>query len=116
MSFTSAPYIAGERALETLREIDDAAVRCFRPAARQLLAEVGDPEKALAMALARVTDFSAVKVGTSIVQSLVRRAPLTPVSSGIITVVCADSLKGQIYAAPSPACSIMQGPPQGRSG
>ncbi len=35
---------------------------CFRPAARQLLQEVGEPEKALAMALARVTGFSAVKV------------------------------------------------------
>ena len=37
---------------------------CFRPAARKLLEEVGDAEKALAMALARVTGFSAVKVGS----------------------------------------------------
>ena len=56
---------AGERALETLREMDAAAVRCFRPAARKLLQELGDPEKALAMALARVTGFTAVKVGFS---------------------------------------------------
>ena len=56
---------AGERALETLREMDAAAVRCFRPAARKLLQELGDPEKALAMALARVTGFTAVKVGAT---------------------------------------------------
>ena len=37
---------------------------CFRPAARKLLEEVGDAEKALAMALACVTGFSAVKVGS----------------------------------------------------
>lgn len=43
---------------------------CFRPAARQLLQEVGDPEKALAMALARVTGFSAVKVGLPVTSSL----------------------------------------------
>ena len=61
---------AGERALETLREMDDAAVRCFRPAARKLLQELGDPEKALAMALARVTGFTAVKVGNT-TQSLI---------------------------------------------
>jgi len=60
--FEKQRLCAGERALETLRVIDDAAVACFRPAARLLLAEVGSPEKALAMALARVTGFSAVKV------------------------------------------------------
>ena len=46
---------------------------CFRPAARQLLQEVGEPEKALAMALARVTGFSAVKVA-----SLLSHLPCVP--------------------------------------
>ena len=65
--------MAGERALETLRELDESAVACFRPAARQLLQEVGEPEKALAMALARVTGFSAVKVAF-----LLRQPPSVP--------------------------------------
>ena len=64
-SVSSELCCAGERALETLREMDAAAVRCFRPAARKLLQELGDPEKALAMALARVTGFTAVKVGAT---------------------------------------------------
>ena len=46
---------------------------CFRPAARKLLEEVGDAEKALAMALARVTGFSAVKVGSQ--RNILRAAP-----------------------------------------
>lgn len=46
---------------------------CFRPAARKLLEEVGDAEKALAMALARVTGFSAVKVGSW--RNILRAAP-----------------------------------------
>jgi hypothetical protein len=59
----AALWRAAERVLETLRELDEAAVSCFRPAARKLLEEVGDAEKSVAMALARVTGFSAVKVG-----------------------------------------------------
>lgn len=37
----------------------------FRAAAAQLLEQVGDPEEALAMALAKVTGFSTVRVRTS---------------------------------------------------
>lgn len=53
---------AGERASETLKEVDRSVVPWFRSAAAQLLQEVGDPEEALAMALAKVTGFSAVRV------------------------------------------------------
>ena len=64
---------AGERALEPLRELDETAVACFRPAARQLLQEVGNAEKALAMALARVTGFSAVKVSLPVTSCICQR-------------------------------------------
>lgn len=56
---------AGERASESLAEVDKMVVPWFRAAAAQLLEQVGDPEEALAMALAKVTGFSTVRVRTS---------------------------------------------------
>lgn len=43
-------------------EVDKSVVPWFRAAAAQLLEQVGDPEEALAMALAKVTGFSTIKV------------------------------------------------------
>ncbi|CAL8464893.1 g4428 [Coccomyxa elongata] len=53
--------IAGERASESLAEVDKTVVPLFRAAAAQLLQQVGDPEEALAMALAKVTGFSTIR-------------------------------------------------------
>ena len=55
---------AGERASESLVEVDKTVVPWFRAAAAQLLETVGDPEEALAMALAKVTGFSSIRVRT----------------------------------------------------
>ena len=54
----------GERALESLREVDASVVPWFQAAAKQLLGEMGSPTEALARALAKVTGYSAVKVHT----------------------------------------------------
>ena len=53
---------AGERALESLREVDASVVPWFRAAAEQLLGEFDDPAEALSRALARITGFSAIRV------------------------------------------------------
>lgn len=57
-------FTTGERASESLAEVDKSVVPLFRAAAAQLLQQVGDPEEALAMALAKVTGFSKIRVRT----------------------------------------------------
>lgn len=47
--------IAADRALEMLREVDRGVVSWFKPTAAAWLKEVGDPEEALALALAKIT-------------------------------------------------------------
>lgn len=47
--------IAAERVIETLRDVDKGVVPWFRDAAKTWLAEVGNPEEALALALAKIT-------------------------------------------------------------
>jgi ATP-dependent RNA helicase DDX21 len=47
--------IAAERVIETLRDVDKGVVPWFRDAAKTWLKEVGDPEEALALALAKIT-------------------------------------------------------------
>ena len=56
------PCGAGERALESLRDVDASVVPWFQAAAEQLLSEVSSPAEALARALAKVTGYSAVRV------------------------------------------------------
>jgi hypothetical protein len=69
----------------------------FRSAAAQLLQEVGDPEEALAMALARVTGFSAVRVRP--------RAQLPcPSNFLLLLVVCAC---GVVICALCCPCSVL---------
>jgi len=47
--------IAAERVIETLRDVDKGVVPWFKGAAKTWLDEVGDPEEALALALAKIT-------------------------------------------------------------
>jgi ATP-dependent RNA helicase DDX21 len=47
--------IAAGRAIEVLQDIDRDVVPWFRDAAKTLLAQVPDPEEALALALAKIT-------------------------------------------------------------
>lgn len=53
--------IAAERVIETLRDVDKGVVPWFRDAAKTWLSEVGDPEEALAMALAKITGNTEMK-------------------------------------------------------
>ena len=47
--------IAADRVIETLRDVDKSVVPWFKAAAKTWLDEVGDPEEALALALAKIT-------------------------------------------------------------
>lgn len=47
--------IAAERVIETLRDVDKGVVPWFKDAAKTWLDEVGNPEEALALALAKIT-------------------------------------------------------------
>jgi ATP-dependent RNA helicase DDX21 len=47
--------IAADRVIETLRDVDKGVVPWFKGAAKTWLDEVGDPEEALALALAKIT-------------------------------------------------------------
>lgn len=53
--------IAADRALEMLRDVDKDVVSWFRSTAQAWLAEVGDPEEALALALAKITGTTGMK-------------------------------------------------------
>jgi ATP-dependent RNA helicase DDX21 len=50
--------IAAERVIEALRDVDKGVVPWFKDAAKTWLSEVGDPEEALALALAKITGGS----------------------------------------------------------
>ena len=52
---------AGQRAVEAISGVDRGVVPWFRAAAAELLAAVGDPEEALAMALVKVTGHSVLQ-------------------------------------------------------
>jgi hypothetical protein len=51
--------IAADRVIETLRDVDKGVVPWFKGAAKSWLDEVGDPEEALALALAKITGEAA---------------------------------------------------------
>lgn len=53
--------IAADRALEMLRDVDKDVVSWFKTTAQAWLAEVGDPEEALALALAKITGTTGMK-------------------------------------------------------
>lgn len=53
--------IAADRALEMLRDVDKDVVPWFKSTAQAWLAEIGDPEEALAMALAKITGNTGMK-------------------------------------------------------
>lgn len=54
----------GERAVEALKEMDQQIIPWFQSAAGELLRDMG-PEKALALALAKITGNTELKVGIS---------------------------------------------------
>ena len=61
-SFSSTCLVsAGERAVEALSSIDEQVVPMFREAAKSLLAEL-EPEVALALALAKITGHTQLRV------------------------------------------------------
>lgn len=53
--------IAADRALEMLRDLDRGVVSWFKGTAAAWLAEVGDAETALALALAKITNNTGLK-------------------------------------------------------
>ena len=55
---------AGQRAVDAVKEVDDAVIPWFREAARELLGDVSDPEEALARALAKITGHTHMQVGS----------------------------------------------------
>lgn len=53
---------AGEKAVEALASYERSTISMFKAAASKLIKEVGSPEDAVAMALAKITGLSTLKV------------------------------------------------------
>ena len=89
---------AGERAVEALSSIDEQVVPMFREAAKSLLAEL-EPEVALALALAKITGHTQLRVSYGDVGCWWQLPPLSvgfgavPVSA--VTVPCWQITKQQ---------------------
>lgn len=64
----------GERAVEALKEMDQQIIPWFQSAAGELLRDM-PPEKALALALAKITGNTELKVGIPNIHTLCCTAP-----------------------------------------
>lgn len=62
LHLTLAPDVAGEKAVEALASYERSTISMFKTAASKLIQEVGSPEDAVAMALAKITGLSTLKV------------------------------------------------------